>query len=84
MNKLELLINRIQWQVSILMCLILGLAPFNPPHIVEKLKMLFTGFLNQPADIFDILFHGTPWIVLIMKMVKLSNIFVNIDNKQNL
>ncbi len=49
------------------MCLTLGLAPFTPPHIVEKLGMLFTGKLVKPIDWFDLLMHGAPWLVLLAK-----------------
>ena len=47
----------------------LGLAPFTPPHIVEKLRMLSQGKLVRPLDWFDLLFHGFPWVVLVAKLV---------------
>jgi len=43
------------------------LAPFKPPHIVEKLQMLIRGDLVKLVDWFDLLFHGAPWILLILK-----------------
>ncbi|MBF9047746.1 RND transporter [Rhodobacterales bacterium LSUCC0031] len=50
-------------------CLTLGLAPFTPePHIWEKLKMLAAGELVRPLDIFDLLLHGLPWLLLIAKL----------------
>lgn len=55
------------WGAVILACLTLGLAPFTPPHIVEKLGMLFAGKLVRPIDWFDLLLHGAPWMVLIAK-----------------
>ena len=40
--------------------LLLGLAPFVPePHLVEKIRWLFTGHPFQPIDIFDLFLHGT-------------------------
>lgn len=51
----------------ILACLTLGLAPFIPPHIFEKLGMLFDGQLARPIDIFDLFFHGAPWLLLLWK-----------------
>ncbi|NIY81133.1 MAG: RND transporter [Rhodobacteraceae bacterium] len=49
--------------------LTLGLAPFVPePHVWEKLKMLFSGTLVSPIDIFDLLLHGLPWLLLILKL----------------
>ena len=59
--------------VLIVVCLTLGLAPFMPePHLWEKLKMLTSGELAKAVDIFDLLLHGTPWILLIIKLVLLS------------
>ncbi len=59
--------------VIVMACLLLGLAPFFPePHIWEKLKMLAAGTLRKPIDIFDLLFHGAPFVVLIMKLARMS------------
>ena len=53
----------------ILFALTLGLAPFMPePHLFEKTRMLFAGQLVKPIDIFDFLFHLTPWALLIVKL----------------
>ena len=52
----------------VILCLTLGLAPFNPPHIWEKLQMLTRGQLIKPLDWFDFFLHGTPWILLIFKV----------------
>lgn len=52
--------------------LLLGLAPFVPePHLVEKLRMLFQGTLTKPIDIFDLLMHGTPVVLLILKLIRM-------------
>jgi len=61
------LLNKIPWTVLILACLTLGLAPFAPPHVWEKLQMLFRGELVRPLDWFDLLMHATPWLVLFAK-----------------
>ncbi len=61
------IINKLNWPIVILLCLTLGLAPFRPPHIWEKLHMLVGGGLTAPADIFDLLMHGTPWVLLLLK-----------------
>ncbi len=56
----------------ILACILLGLAPFFPePHIWEKLKMLTSGTLVRPLDIFDLVLHSTPFIVLILKLIRM-------------
>jgi len=53
----------------VLLCLTLGLAPFKPPHILEKLTMLFQGRLVRPIDWFDLILHGAPWVLLILKLI---------------
>ena len=62
-------INSLSWPIVIILALMLGLAPFKPePHVVEKLTMLFNGELAKPIDIFDLFLHGTPWVLLILKV----------------
>lgn len=61
------ILDKIPWQLAILAALTLGLAPFKPPHIVEKLDMLFRGTLVKPIDWLDLVMHGTPWLVVILK-----------------
>lgn len=60
-------IQSLPWSVVILLCLTLGLAPFAPPHIVEKLQMLFNGDLKRLIDWADLLMHGAPWLLLLVK-----------------
>ncbi len=56
--------------ILVVLCLTLGLAPFLPePHIWEKLKMLAAGDLRKPIDIFDLLMHGLPFVLLIIKVI---------------
>lgn len=55
--------------------LTLGLAPFNPPHILGKLQWIagggaFSG--NQPMkldDWLDLLMHGTPLLLLLISLM---------------
>lgn len=61
-------LDQISWSNAILIALVLGLAPFFPePHIWEKLKMLAAGELSRPIDIFDLLMHGAPFLIVILK-----------------
>lgn len=62
------MVGRIPWSVLVLACLTLGLAPFTPPHVWEKLQMLATGTLSEPVDIFDLALHGAPWLLLVLKI----------------
>lgn len=51
----------------------LGLAPFVPqPHVWEKLNMLAAGTLSRPIDIFDLFLHGTPWVMLSLKLLRMG------------
>ncbi len=69
MQKLLALISRLPWSVVLIACATLGLAPFTPePHVWEKLKMLGSGTLTRPIDIFDLLLHGAPFIVAGLKV----------------
>jgi hypothetical protein len=62
-------LDRTPWGLIILACLTLGLAPFAPPHLWEKLTLLVRGQLSRPIDWLDLLFHGAPWVLLILKLV---------------
>ena len=56
--------------VLVILCLTLGLAPFVPePHIWEKLKMLAAGTLTRPIDIFDLLLHAFPFLLLALRLL---------------
>ena len=65
------LLDRLPWPTLFLVCATLGLAPFSPPHIWGKLNMLTSGNLRAPLDAFDLLLHGTPWLLLIAKAMTL-------------
>ena len=64
-------LDKIPWHLAIIAALTLGLAPFCPePHIWEKLKMLARGTLVKPIDIFDLLMHATPWLLVMAKAAR--------------
>ncbi len=64
------LFDRIPLSILIVLCLTLGLAPFSPePHVWEKLGMLTSGKLTRPLDIFDLVLHGSPWLLLVGKIL---------------
>ena len=59
----------------LLASLTLGLAPFNPPHIIGKLQWIAGGGAIsgiQPMkldDWLDLLMHGAPWLLLIISLI---------------
>jgi hypothetical protein len=62
-------LDSLPWALVALACLTLGLAPFSPePHLWEKLQLLSSGELKKSIDIFDLLLHGAPWLVLLAKL----------------
>ena len=66
-------LDDIPFTIVIIMCLTIGLAPFVPePHVVEKLRMLFSGNLHRLIDIGDLFMHGSPWILLGLKLASLA------------
>lgn len=59
----------IPYMLLVPLALFMALAPFTPePHLWEKLNMLFAGTLVRPIDIFDMLLHGAPLVILLMKL----------------
>ena len=55
----------LDYGILVPLALILGLAPFLPePHLVEKLRMLTAGTLRRPLDIFDLVWHAWPLVLL--------------------
>jgi len=64
-------LDRIPYTFLLPAALFLAFAPFVPePHLWEKLKMLAAGTLIRPLDIFDLLLHGTPLVLLILKLFR--------------
>ena len=64
-------IDRLPLTLFVVAALTLGLAPFVPePHLWEKLRMLANGELARPIDIFDLILHATPWLLLAIKVTR--------------
>jgi hypothetical protein len=66
-------LDKIPLSTLLIIAIALGLAPFAPePHLWEKLKMLFAGTLSRPIDIFDLFMHGTPALLVVLKLVRMN------------
>jgi hypothetical protein len=62
-------LDRLPTSLLLVAALFLGLAPFIPePHVVEKLRLLISGSLRRPLDIFDLCFHLLPLVLLLLKL----------------
>ena len=65
-------LDKIPLAMLLAVAVFLALAPFSPePHLWEKLKMLFEGTLVRPIDIFDLLMHGAPLVLLALKLASM-------------
>ena len=61
----------LEYKFLIPLVLILGFAPFYPqPHIVEKIRMLVAGTLKKPIDIFDLVWHAWPFVLLAYRIFR--------------
>ena len=76
------------WKLFLIASLTLGLAPFNPPHIVGKINWILGGNAFHPEkglqfqDWFDVFLHGSPWVLLIIAIIlKLSSSQVKNDQQ---
>lgn len=64
------LLREIPYLVLIPVAILMALAPFVPePHLVEKLRLLWHGQLRRPLDIFDLLMHAAPALILAAKFL---------------
>ena len=67
-------LDRIPYSLLVPLAAVMALAPFVPePHLWEKLKMLAAGTLVRPIDIFDLFLHGTPLLLLALKLLSGSS-----------
>lgn len=65
-------LDRIPLVAIAALALFLGLAPFTPePHLWEKLNMLAAGTLTRPIDIFDLVWHAAPLVLLALKAARM-------------
>jgi len=64
-------LDKISLSSLLIISIVMLLLPFRPqPHVVEKLIMLKNGELKAAIDIFDLIYHLTPSILLIIKLLK--------------
>lgn len=64
-------IDNMQWSMLLIVGGMLALAPFTPePHLFEKIRMLIQGNLVKPIDIFDLLMHGSPLLLISIKATR--------------
>jgi hypothetical protein len=65
-------LDRIPLGILIAIAAWMAVAPIVPePHLVEKLRMLAQGELGRPIDIFDLLYHLAPLVVLGVRLERM-------------
>ena len=63
------MLDAIPYPMLIAVAIAMALAPISPmPHLVEKLIMLKEGTLVKPLDIFDLVMHASPLLLLAAKV----------------
>ena len=66
-------IDKLPIKALAIVAVFFALMPIVPePHLLEKLRMLFQGTLTRPIDIFDLLMHGLPIIILAIRLIRLK------------
>jgi len=66
-------LDRFPLVLLIAVALWLAVAPIVPePHLVEKLRMLSQGTLTRPLDIFDLLLHTAPLVLLAIRLWRMK------------
>ena len=62
-------LDRIPLLLLAVLAVYMAIAPIQPePHLVEKIRMLSQGTLSRPLDIFDLLMHATPLVLLALRL----------------
>ena len=62
-------LDKVPLILLILLAMYMAVAPLQPePHLLEKLRMLSQGTLSRPIDIFDLLLHATPTVLLVIRL----------------
>ena len=60
----------LNYRILIPLAIFFALAPFYPePHLIEKLRMLFSGNLSRPVDIFDLCWHSWPILLILVRVI---------------
>ena len=66
-------IDRLPVKALFVVAVFFAIMPISPePHLFEKLRMLFEGTLSRPIDIFDLLMHGLPIVLLTIRLIRIQ------------
>jgi hypothetical protein len=66
---MKALIDQIPLGILLIATFWMLIAPVSPmPHLLEKFYMFRAGTLIRPIDWFDVVFHLTPLVLLVIKL----------------
>lgn len=63
-------LDKFPYTLLLILALLLASAPPQEPHLYQKIKMLMAGTLSKPLDIFDLVMHSAPFILLLLKGIR--------------
>jgi len=64
-------LDDISYLFLIAAAILMAMMPFQPePHLVEKFHMWQAGELHRWMDIFDVLWHLLPSLLLVAKIIR--------------
>ncbi len=65
------ILDKIPYPIIIAIAIFMSLAPLTgEPHLIEKWRMLAAFTLTKPIDIFDIIIHTAPIVIVLLKIVR--------------
>ena len=72
MTRIFEFIDRLPLPTLVMASVLLGLAPLFPePHLVEKARWLMEGHPFKLIDVFDVLMHAAPMVLLGVRLARL-------------
>lgn len=64
-------LDNLNWSMLLIGGVLLAMMPIQPePHLVEKIRMLGQSTLTKPIDIFDLIMHSTPLLLIAVKAIR--------------
>lgn len=60
-------LDRVPYALIIAIAVIMAIVPPGQSHLLEKTRMLLSGTLKRPLDWFDLVLHGAPMLLLLVK-----------------
>ena len=76
-------VDEISLPFLIVITVLMAVLPLNAtPHLFEKLTMLVDGSLHRPLDIFDLFMHGTPAVLLLVRLIRQFVLAKKVEDKK--